>query len=286
MGAADGLDGLEAFTFTYDFSMGLATSFTGEDSLDIAVIAGNVTSGNTLTLVDATMAGDGTGDALQIDGIAYTFPVGGFTVTLGEGVGVDALNSGACSYSAFTDVLSNCGTPSVGGTGADGIAASYDFGNGFTAAAGVAGTGGSTDGFFTDESDDTFGLELAYSADTYGLSFAYTDDEVGAADAAYYSFQATYMGEGLPLLSVGYETDDDDADGIFVGATFEEVGAGSVSVGVSSQALSDGADLYQYEISYAYPLNDGMTITPGLFVVEQADGDDVSGLIVTTSFSF
>ena len=36
-GADDGVT-----TFTYDFSMGLSTSFTGEDSFDVAIIAGKL----------------------------------------------------------------------------------------------------------------------------------------------------------------------------------------------------------------------------------------------------
>jgi len=48
----------EAVTFSYDFSMDLATSFTGEDSLDIALIGGNAAG----TPVDNFMGGDGTAD--------------------------------------------------------------------------------------------------------------------------------------------------------------------------------------------------------------------------------
>merc|ERR1711939_322309 len=60
----------EATTFSYDFGMDLSTSFTGEDSLDIAVIGGNASG----TAVDDFMGGDGTSDALTLDGVSYTFP--------------------------------------------------------------------------------------------------------------------------------------------------------------------------------------------------------------------
>ena len=40
--------------------MGLSTSFTGEDSLDVAIIGGNVDTAN--IAVDSVMGGDGTGD--------------------------------------------------------------------------------------------------------------------------------------------------------------------------------------------------------------------------------
>ena len=265
----------EAVTFSYDFSMDLSTSFTGEDSLDVAVIGGNAGT----TAVDGYMGGDDTEDDLVLDGISYTFPLGGATVIVGDGVGVDDMNTGACAYSAFTDLLGDCGTSNVGGSADSGFAIGYDFGNGFTIAGGAAG-GDSTSGYFTEEDASTIGLEVAYTADTYGLSIAYTDDEA----ETYYSFQGMLTPEGFPSISVGYETDDDDADAIFAGLTFDEVGAGSVSLGIASTALSSD-DYYQYELSYSYPINDGMTITPGVFIAESA-GEDETGFVVTTSFSF
>ena len=45
-------------------------------------------------------------------------------------------------------------------------------------------------------------------------------------------------------------------------------------------------ELYQYEAAYSYAVNDGMTITPGIFIKEVANADDETGVIVKTSFSF
>ena len=269
----------EAVTFTYDFSLGLATSFTGEDSFDVAIIGGNANT----TAVDNIMGGDGTTDALMLDGVSYTFPLGDATVIVGDGVGVDDLNTGACAYSAFTDLVSDCAANNVGGSADSGFAISYDFGNGFTLAGGAAGgvgDTGETDGYFTEEDASTIGLEAAYTADTYGVAVAYTDDE----DTTYWTVNAMYAPEGFPSMSAGFESDDDDGDAIFLGLTFEEVGPGSVSLGMASTDTS-ADDFYQYELSYSYPLNDGMTITPGVFITEAA-GEDASGVVVTTSFSF
>ena len=265
----------EAVTFTYDFAMDLSTSFTGEDSLDIAVIGGNAGT----TTVDGYMGGDDTSDALVLDGISYTFPLGSATVIVGDGVGVDDMNTGACAYSAFTDLLGDCGTSNVGGSADSAIAIGYDFGNGFTVAGGVGG-GDSTAGYFTEQDASTIGLEAAYTTDLYGVSVAYTDDE----DTTYWSLQAMMAPEGYPTISIGFETDDDENDAIFAGLTFDEVGPGSVSLGVASTDLS-ADDYYQYELSYSYPLNDAMTITPGVFLAETSTEDD-TGVVVTTSFSF
>ena len=149
----------EVVTFSYDFGMDLSTTFTGEDSLDVAIIGGNAAG----TPVDGAMGGDDTTDALVLDGISYTFPLGGATVIVGDGVGVDDMNTGACAYSAFTDLLGDCGTSNVGGSADSAFAIGYDFGNGFTLAGG-AGGGTGTDGFFTEEDASTIGLEAAYTA--------------------------------------------------------------------------------------------------------------------------
>ena len=265
----------EAVTFSYDYAMDLSTSFTGEDSLDIAIIGGNAAG----TPVDDFMGGDDTADALVLDGISYTFPLGNATVIVGDGVGVDDMNTGACAYSAFTDLISDCAANNVGGSADSAIAIGYDFGNGFTMAGGVGG-GTGTAGYFTNEDASTIGLEAAYTADTYGVAVAYTDDEA----TTYWTINAMVAPEGFPSISVGYETDDDDGDAIFAGLTFDEVGPGSVSLGMASTG-TDTDDFYQYELSYSYPLNDGVTITPGVFVTETA-GEDDTGFVVTTSFSF
>ena len=116
--------------------MCIRDSFTGEDSFDVAVIAGNAGG----DAVGTVMGGDSTtNEALALDGVAYTYPLGGFTLNVGDGNGADALFSGACAYSAFTDTISDCGTSNVGGTADSGVAVSYDFGNGFVSAGGIAG---------------------------------------------------------------------------------------------------------------------------------------------------
>ena len=125
--------------------------------------------------MDGSQAEAGT-EVLELDGVSYTFPLGGFTVALGDGVGVDELNTGACAYSAFTDTIGDCGTPSIGGEADSAVAASYDFGNGFTAAGGI-GFATEDTGILSDEDASTIGLEAAYTADSYGVAVAYTDDE-------------------------------------------------------------------------------------------------------------
>ena len=49
--------------------------------------------------------------------------------------------------------------------------------------------------------------------------------------------------------------------------------------------FADGVtEYYMYEASYSYPINDGMTITQGVYIKEAAT--DTTGFAIKTSFSF
>ena len=302
IGAVDGAAaGKEAVTFNYQYGMNLSTSFTGEDSLALTIETGNASATASASILDM----NNMSDTMTLDGISYTFPLGDkTTVMVGDSTDVSALYSTACTYSAFTDLLSNCGSGTAAGLGGGSdsgstassatVAAAYDFGNGFTMAGGMSGAGGDDEGLFTKESLDVYGLQAAYTTDSYGVSLSYAlTDTSATAETSFVGLNAFYnfASEGFPSISVGYESEDPSAtsteEGYFVGLTWAEVGAGSLSVGMSSTENFKDTDTeyYQYEAAYSYPINDGMTITPGVFIKEQT-GDDQTGIIVKTSFSF
>jgi len=276
VGAEDGNSSSEAAYFGYQMGIGLETSFTGEDSLSATIDIGDGASG--------ALAFDDTTDVLTLDGLTYTFPVGGATVMVGDSTDISAVYTGACAYSSFTDYMGNCGTGSTVGLGgvSDGVTAamSYAFDSGFSLAGGVS---SETDKILTEEGSDIYGIEAAYSADSYGVSVAYADAETTTAWGVngYYAFDAV-------TLSAGVESVDDGAtaEGFFVGLSFPEVGAGSLDIGMGTTGnFKDGdTEYYTYEASYAYPLNDGVTITPGVYIIEGAT--DITGVALKTSFSF
>ena len=276
VGAEDGAAS-EATSFGYQMGIGLETSFTGEDSLSATIDIGDGTS-NALNFDDTT-------DVLTLAGLTYTFPVGGTTVMVGDSTDISAVYTGACAYSSFTDYMGNCGTGSTVGLGGatEGVTAamSYAFDSGFSLAGGIS---SETDKIMTEEGSDTFGVEAAYTADSYGVSVAYSDSEgtTGWGINGMYAFD-------FATLSAGIESVDDGttAEGFFVGLSFPEVGAGSLDLGLGTTGnFADGdTEYYTYEASYAYPVNDSVTITPGVYIVEQ-DGDDVTGVALKTSFSF
>ena len=278
VGAVDGATS-EAATFDYQMGIGLETSFTGEDALSATIDIGN--AGSAVGGADG-LNFDSTSDQLTLDGLTYTFPLGGSTVMVGDNTDISAVYTGACAYSAFTDYMGNCGTGSTVGVGGNGVTAamSYAFDSGFSLAGGVSSTPTS---ILTEEGADVFGIEAAYSADSYGVSVAYSDAEgtTGWGINGMYAFD-------FATLSAGIESVDDGAtaEGFFVGLSFAEVGAGSLDIGMGTTGnFKDGdTEYYIYEASYAYPVNDGMTITPGVYIKEGAT--DQTGFAVKTSFSF
>ena len=291
LGAVDGAGDTgsasnESTSFDFQFNIGLSTSFTGEDSLDIAIDNGSGTS--------STMGGKmgfDTGTSLVVDGVTYSFPVGGATMIVGDSTDLSTAFTGACTYSAFTDMTpDDCGTGNSMGAGGKGVTAAlgYAFDSGFSLAGGV--TSGQKE--ILGDAADAFGINAAYSADSYGVAVAYISDDGGSStDTTYWGLNGYYTFD-LASLSVGYETSESggtDKSGYFVGLSFPEVGPGSVNIAAATDKLyADTATEYLvYEASYSYPVNDSMTITPGIFIEETAAGsDDLTGIAVKTSFSF
>ena len=285
IGAIDGDTTTESTTFDYQFNIGLSTSFTGEDSLDIAIDNGTAS----LSPTGTTMGFD-TGAGLTVDGVTYTFPVGGATMVVGDSTDISTTFTGACLYSAFTDLTpDDCGTGNSLGVAGKGVTASigYTFDSGFSLAGGIS----SPQSELLGNSADLYGIEAAYTADSYGVAVAFVNSDNGYLPETTYWGVNGYYSFDLADLSVGYETEENggtDKTGYFVGLTFDEVGPGSVNVAAATTGnfADSETETLIYEASYSYAVNDGMTITPGVFIKEVASGDDLTGIAVKTSFSF
>ena len=68
-----------------------------------------------------------------------------------------------------------------------------------------------------------------------------------------------------------------------------DLGEGSLSlnVGTNGQVVDSTEDIYAYDISYEYPINDSMSITPFVYVSETRGTDaDTTGAGAFVSFSF
>ena len=280
----------EALGTAYGYQIDLSTSFTGEDSLNVAIDAG--AGAGALGELDL----NSTSDKLTVDGITYSFPLGDkTTVLIGDSTDGSALYSTACVYGGFTNTLDDCGNYSsafTSATNGTSLSASYDIGNGFTGAIGFSGEG-TGNGLANKESTDYYGGQIAYSLDNYGASVTYAnlDDKTVWGLNGYYTFDDS----SLPSVSVGYEFTENegttaDQTQWFAGIQWDEVGAGSLGIAAGTKGPQrDGAtEEMAYEAFYAYPVNDSMTITPAFYLLENSgtSEEDETGVVVKTSFSF
>jgi len=310
IGGVDGDTSSEAVSASYSYQIDLSTSFTGEDVFAVSIDAGN--SPANLQGIDLNT----NTDTLNVDGISYQFPVGDKTqVVVGDSIDGSTLFSTACVYGGQTNTLDDCGNGSsaIAGAAASsiGVSTSYDIGGGWTAALGYNGEGSSTDGILTKAGQDLYAGQVAYTADSYGISLTMANVESATktttalneyyADTTYYAVNAYWTPEEtgvVPSISIGFENGNVEADETtatdtnqwFVGFQWDEAGPGVLGAAIGSagaQASDAAQDLAMYELFYTYPLNDGMTITPLVYVQETATGtDDITGLMVRTSFSF
>ena len=123
---------------------------------------------------------------------------------------------------------------------------------------------------------------------------ASNDGEAGTTGYDTFGGGIYYSPESIDAtISVAYDTKDpegtakDETD-FFVGIDYE-VGPGTLSAAYNSTDVdgSDALDSTGFEVSYTYAVNDSVTITPGFFTVEDTStGDDDSGVVVETVFSF
>ena len=286
-------DGDEAIQATYGFQIDLSTSFTGEDSLDVSLDAGN--ANGALAEFDT----NATADVLKVDGVSYTFPVGdSMTVIVGDNTDGSALFTTACAYGGPSNTMDDCANVNAGITnGGFAVGTSYDFGNGFVAAIGFAGP---ETGIMTDESADAYGANVAYTADNYGVSLTYGVLESGSNENTYTAFNGYYTFDSGLSISAGYEIGDlggqaataDETEAYFIGVNGEvgpgELGAAFGTAGSQTEAAGVMPDVLMYEAYYSYPVNDGMTITPLIYVKEKTSSTDKdeTGVMVKTSFSF
>ena len=307
IGGVEGNTVTEALVTDYGYQIDLTTSFTGEDTFAVAIDAGSAAGALAELDLNGSPAGN---DALSVDGITYTFPVGEkLTFLVGDSTSGSALFSTACVYGGFTNTLDDCGNAMSAitatahatlVTGTVGFSAAYDIGNGFTGAFGYNGQGSDAAGLATNEALDHYAAQLTYTADNYGASVTYANLDLATAIGlnGYYVFDSN-----LPSISVGYEFGDFENQTIgavasvetettqwFVGLQWDELGNGTLGVAMGSRGpqVEDTDENMAYEVFYTYNVNDSMTITPAMFILENnaAGQDDQTGVVVKTSFSF
>ncbi len=307
-------DSGEAAMFEYFYEVDLNTSFTGEDNLNVEFETGNASG----TGVGSTLDwGSSNADAIKITDVNYSFPVGEWSFAVGESMDASKTWPNACAVSNTVDSLGDCGAGnSVDLSGDISFSASRAFGDGWEIGLGVsADSAETTRGAFTKEGDDMYGVALGYENDTFGFTVAYsmkekTDLESNDAgsekeggewdaadtqtDATYYGLVGYYSPESAPVTFSGgieltdVEGTDTDKTQWTIGVS-TDLGEGTLAATVGTDgAIADNAEeRMAYDVSYEYPINDSMSITPFAYIVEQSGStDDTTGFGASVSFSF
>ncbi len=285
-------NGEQATTFAYHYELDLNTSFTGDDKLNVEVAAGNAAGTNTVQGI--TGFGESQ-DALTIEDVNYTFPLGRWDVSVGDSMDLSKNFPNACELGTIIDAMDDCGAKNAVDAGGDvSISLGTEFADGWEFGFGFSGDSG-TNGIGTKESTDGIGAAIGYSNDTYGVTFGYALADGGAAansDTTYYGATAYFTPEGMGTLSGGVELGtkqgtNKDTTQFKVGYA-TDLGEGTLEVGFGTNgAIDDGAnEVYGYEASYSFPINDGVSMTAFGYIAEVDGKEDTSGLGLTTTFKF
>jgi hypothetical protein len=175
--------------------------------------------------------------------------------------------------------------------------AEYDFDNGFTAAVGYA---GNETGIMTEENVDAYAFNAAYTGDNYGVSLTYGVVEEGIDNDNYTALNGYYSFDNGLNISAGYEYGDldnalaavDETEAFFIGINGEvgagELGAAIGTLGSMTEVAGEMPEIMMYEAYYSYALNDGISVTPLVFIKEGATAaaSDETGVMVKTTFKF
>ena len=292
----------DAVNLQYHYEIDLNTSFTGEDKLNIELAAGNMSADSVGAATDPLGENQA---ALTMEDVNYTFPVGAWSLSVGDSMDASKNWPNACSYGNVVDNLGDCGAANSVDLGGDiSFSAGRDFDNGWSLGLGVsANEGASTDGIFTKEGDDYYGVALGYEADSYGVTVAYSQKEVregtdspntGASnDKSYWGATAYWtpgdftVSGGIEFMSPELSTDKDSTQWTLGIST--ELGEGEISAGVGTNGAIDenAEEIMAYEIKYSYPINDSVTIDTFGYVAENTGTtQDDSGVGLLTTFKF
>ena len=287
-------DNQEELYMQYAYGLDINSSFTGEDLFTAGIVTGNASG----PLAQMDSAEEGTG-ALTVDSLFYSFPVGDLSVTAGPLVDQDDVLAATTSAYSGTFRLGAMPFSEAGNETGPGIAVSYANDTGFVASASFIAVDGtdSTKGIGADDGDDVATFTLGYNSEDGswggGLVLATNDGEAGTNGYDTFGGGIYYSPESIDAtISIAYDTTDPetgaDQSDLFVGIDYE-VGPGTLSAAYNTTDVDGNSDLDStgFEVSYSYAINDNVTITPGFFTVEDTSaGDDDSGVVVETAFSF
>jgi len=287
-------DTLDSFYMTYAYGIDLNTSFRGTDTLYVGVESGNASSGDPFANMDSAVTN---GAGLQVTSMFYSFPIGNVEITAGPLLDQDDVI--AATPSVYSDAFRHGSLPfsAAGDETGSGVALAYANDAGFVTSVSYIAVDGfdAAKGLASNDGSDVTTFSAGYNGDGFGagLVIAYND---GDNSDGYDTFGGGvyWTPESMPAtFSVTYdsknpETGDDSTD-LFLGIEYE-TGPGTLGIAYHSTDVDGSTTLDEigYEVVYSYPVNDNITVVPGLFFAEEttAGKQDDTGVFVETTFSF
>ena len=323
-GADDGIDSLAA---AYTYQMNLNTSFTGDDNLYVRIKTGNH-AGNSVDKEFGTYlsSGNGNGDALKVDKIWYTFPVGEYnTVWVGPKIENYYMHGTTPSiYKPVTKQFTLGGNGEAYGASTNsGAGWAYKADNGFAVSSNFVSqqNASATKGLLTNQAATSWASQVGYTADRWSVSALLNQKYNGWSDTYYHSlghspasggnnfnsigvrawWRPAETGTAMPSVSLGADTTDydsapgtsDNSTAYFVGFTWQDAFQADDRIGVAFGQPTTNEDEtvtpFAYEAYYSFKANDSVTITPAVFGGSDRNGtarEDIFGAVLETTFKF
>ena len=311
----------DATVFNYDTKLMFMTTFNGQDMLKTAVRIGNFGMMEPFGMMGEARLDTAfsSSDSLELHKAYYQFPVGeGIQVTFGPKLRQDDL-LGVWPSTYPSDgvlfVLNQAGANDTYskkmGAGA-GITWAHDK---LVASALFVSEDASNSsiGFLADEGKDHITTQLAWVDEKFTLAAAYTkadngntDNSPDAEDYSSYGISGSYQfGENYSLSAgMGWKNPDNEDSpdtsmnkvehgntwtiGFLWNDSFVEGNNLGIGVGTAETHRDDSGydDPLAWEAFYDFKVNDSVTVTPAIFVIEKNAKDDVKGALVKTTFRF
>ena len=297
-------DGTDSVHGNYTYQMNLNTSFTGDDNLYVRIKTGNHT-GKTVNKTHGTYlsSGNSNADALKIDKIWYTFPVGEKnTVWVGPRIENYYMHGTTPSiYKPVTKQFTLGGNGEAYGASTDsGAGWAYKADNGFAVSSNVVSKqNGTSNGLLTDQAATSWATQVGYTTDNWSVSAISNQKYNLWSDTYYHSgghspspatttgnyssigirswWRPAETGSATPSISLGFDTTDydgataasDNSTAWFAGLTWQDMFQADDRIGIAfgqpTTNEDETVDPFAYEFYYSYKLNDSVTITPAVF---------------------
>ncbi len=321
MGGMSTSEEKDGTVFHYDTKLMFMTSFTGQDMLKTAVRIGNFGMMEPFGMMGEARLNTAfsSSDSLELHKAYYQFPVGDdIQVTFGPKLRQDDLLGvwpSAYPGDGVLFVLNQAGANDTYSKkmGA-GAAITWSHDKLFASALFVSeDASNSAIGFLTDEGKDHMTTQLAWVDEKFTLALAYTqadngntDDSPDVNDYSSYGISGSYQfGDDYSLSAgIGWKNPENEdrpdtamnkvedgntwSVGFLWNDAFVEGNKFGFAIGTAETHRDDAGydDPLAWEAFYDFMVNDSVTVTPAIFVIEQDAKEDVNGALVKTTFKF